>query len=771
MEPSEGSYLGGRRRSDIERYLAATPALLFLLDMEGVIFYISGSVPRYLGAGVESLIGRKPSETALPPGLHQLLTDRNQNVLRTGRSERGEALFPTALGERWFQYDLSPVYDCNGEIEGSVAMILDIIERRRSEEMLMASEARCRSLIDSMSEGLTLFEPIYDEDGTFIDFLYLDMNPAQERLIGRKREEIIGRRFTEVFGPIEHYWLEVFGKVSKSSESERFEGYDAARDRYYETFSWRPAEGQIAVIATDITRRKRLEEKLLGIIEELEESHRTLNAILEYVPEGITITGGPPDFPVKIVSSYSLRMVAKPPDKLLGISVGKHQGAWGLTLSNGSTPRPEQMPLYRAVHLGEETKNMEFLLHSADGRFFPVLVSAAPIRDADGRIVGAINVWRDISEIKEVQRAEGEERARLQTVLETTPVGIAFAEVPSGRLLYANEELWRLYKLGPQAVPSTESYAIFKLFHEDGRPYIPEDYPLARAAKGEIVRGLISSIVRGDGTHGYVATNAAPIRDPTGKITAVVGTSMDITELRETQDMLQEEKARAELYLDLLTHDISNYNTAAMGYLQLVETRLRLDERDRKLLDAPLRELRSSSELIANVRDIQKVEAGRKGAELINVCKMLEEIKRECEDSPGRQVKIILKEEDRCVIMASNLLRDAFTNIIDNAIKHSSGPLCIDITLRPVSTNGDEYLRIDFEDNGPGIPDGMKERLFARSVRGPTKAVGHGLGLYLVKRLVEEHGGKVWAEDRIAGDHTRGSRFVVLLPASLRNEQ
>ena len=93
---------------------------------------------------------------------------------------------------------------------------------------------------------------------------------------------------------------------------------------------------------------------------------------------------------------------------------------------------------------------------------------------------------------------------------------------------------------------------------------------------------------------------------------------------------------------DLLSHDINNYNTAAMGYLQLAETRLKLDDGDMKLIIKPLEDLSKSTELIANVRDIQKLEEGSESIELMDICTMLREIEERvpepigprCNDSP-----------------------------------------------------------------------------------------------------------------------------------------
>ena len=79
--------------------------------------------------------------------------------------------------------------------------------------------------------------------------------------------------------------------------------------------------------------------------------------------------------------------------------------------------------------------------------------------------------------------------------------------------------------------------------------------------------------------------------------------------------------------------------------------------------------------------------------------------------------------------------------------------------------NGKDHCMVTVEDNGPGIQDDLKDKIFNRFQRGETKASGKGLGLYLVKTLVNDFHGNVWVEDRVAGDYTKGSRFVVMIPA------
>ncbi len=115
-------------------------------------------------------------------------------------------------------------------------------------------------------------------------------------------------------------------------------------------------------------------------------------------------------------------------------------------------------------------------------------------------------------------------------------------------------------------------------------------------------------------------------------------------------------------------------------------------------------------------------------------------------------------------MVTSELMREAFGNMISNAINHSSGAITIVISLKKERMDGKEMARISFEDTGPGVPDDRKDNIFDRATMGLTKGVSRSLGLYLVKRLVEEHKGRVWVEDRVPGDHTKGARFVVLLP-------
>ncbi|HUL61918.1 MAG TPA: sensor histidine kinase, partial [Methanocella sp.] len=121
-----------------------------------------------------------------------------------------------------------------------------------------------------------------------------------------------------------------------------------------------------------------------------------------------------------------------------------------------------------------------------------------------------------------------------------------------------------------------------------------------------------------------------------------------------------------------------------------------------------------------------------------------------------------------CEVLANDLIKDVFANLIWNSIKHSDPgrPLNIGLQSTGVQEAGKRYYQVAVEDDGPGIPDDAKVRIFSRFSRGRTNAKGSGLGLYLVKSLTESYGGKVWVEDRVSAKHTLGCRFVVMLPAA-----
>ena len=239
-----------------------------------------------------------------------------------------------------------------------------------------------------------------------------------------------------------------------------------------------------------------------------------------------------------------------------------------------------------------------------------------------------------------------------------------------------------------------------------------------------------------------------------------------VSEIKKRDERIRTEKDRSEFYLDLMSHDINNMNHAGMGYLELAVDSLkgRIEGRDLALIEKAYEALKNSSVLIDNVRKIQRVQTSLLAPEELDLGRLFAEVKDKYAHYPGRDIAINYSPAS-CSIRASGLFKEVLSNIVENAIKHSdpSRPLTINLALSREKLNDGDYCRAAIEDDGPGIPDDMKEAIFNRFQRGPTG--GKGLGLHIVKMLVEEYGGKAWVEDRVLGDHTKGARFIIRMPA------
>lgn len=238
-----------------------------------------------------------------------------------------------------------------------------------------------------------------------------------------------------------------------------------------------------------------------------------------------------------------------------------------------------------------------------------------------------------------------------------------------------------------------------------------------------------------------------------------------LEQIDKERRLLQESKMQTELYFDLMSHDIININQVGMGYLELALDRLKPDDELYTLLHKSCESFLNSSKLIDNICKVKRARSAEARLEAVDIGEQLEEVISGYSEADGREIKISYAPVKGCHVMANDLLRDVFTNILGNSVKHSSGPLSIGITLSRAFEDGRAYYKVTIEDDGPGISDELKSKIFIRFQRDMAKARRKGIGLYLAKSVLESFRGRMWVEDRVQGDHTKGSRFVVMLPA------
>ncbi|MEE9910477.1 MAG: PAS domain S-box protein [Deltaproteobacteria bacterium] len=149
---------------------------------------------------------------------------------------------------------------------------------RERETALSESEARYHSLFRNMSEGFALHEIICDGEGTPCDYRFLDVNPSFEALTGLLRDEIVGRRMTEVLPGEDPKWIRLFGAVALTGVPVHFDNVAITLKRHYDVFAYCPAPRQFAVIFMDITDRKQAEALLQEKTVLLEEANRELES-------------------------------------------------------------------------------------------------------------------------------------------------------------------------------------------------------------------------------------------------------------------------------------------------------------------------------------------------------------------------------------------------------------------------------------------------------------------------------------------------------------
>lgn len=392
-------------------------------------------------------------------------------------------------------------------------------------------------------------------------------------------------------------------------------------------------------------------------------------------------------------------------------------------------------------------------------------LTVAPIK-YHGRPAGVITAL-DITDRKRAELALAESEEKFRVLSELSPSAIFLYQ--GNKLIYANPSAVALTGFSMGELLSKN---FWDMVHPDYRDLV-KTYGLTRQRGEPVPARYDIKYVTKAGEERWAEFSAGMIEyrgQPAGIVTAI-----DTTDRKRTEIALQDAKAQAELYIDLMGHDINNMNQAAMGFLEIVQDKIMLrgslEAGDLPLIASAMESLRNSSKLIGSVRKLQKERKGVLKPEVISLGKVLAGVKEQYSSVPGREVTISYNALCDCRVMANELIVDVFSNLVGNAIKHSTGPLAININLQTVQDQGTLYCRVSIEDTGPGISDQLKRSIFRRADREHEKMTGKGLGLYLVKTLIDDYRGKVWVEDRVPGDSGKGSRFVVLLPALRTGEK
>ena len=227
---------------------------------------------------------------------------------------------------------------------------------------------------------------------------------------------------------------------------------------------------------------------------------------------------------------------------------------------------------------------------------------------------------------------------------------------------------------------------------------------------------------------------------------------------------------RASFYKDILAHDMNNILQGIMSGTQLLDVYFCKTENQEKVSDLSeiiINQIMRGARLITNVRRISLLEESKLfigSIEITNLLnKSIEVLKA---GFPQKNINIDVSSFKKQIFLQANeLIQDVFDNLLINAVRHNqNNQIEIQVKISEAKEHTTNMVKLEFIDNGNGIEDLRKDKIFLRGNKEDKYISGMGLGLSLVVKIVERYNGKIWVEDKIKGDYTMGSNFILLIP-------
>ena len=247
----------------------------------------------------------------------------------------------------------------------------------------------------------------------------------------------------------------------------------------------------------------------------------------------------------------------------------------------------------------------------------------------------------------------------------------------------------------------------------------------------------------------------------------------DITDRKKVEEKNREAYERENFYKNLFAHDIRNILQSVSSAEQVFSLFLHNPEKSQekeKLLEIIRKQVIRGNILISNVQKLSQLEEIGITLKKVKIQDVLDESIEFIDKSfPEKEIDVTIDISDKeYIVFANELLLDAFENIMNNSIKHNDNPIVkIDIRVSEDQWEERECIKLEFIDNGRGIPAAKKEIIFQKGHQKDITSKGMGIGLSLVKMIIEHFNGHILVEDKVKGDYTKGSRFIIYIPEAL----
>lgn len=621
----------------------------------------------------------------------------------------------------------------------------EVVERRAAEAALRVEKERLRVTLASIGDAVI----VTDAAGQ-ISFL----NPVAEALTGWPSSEAAGQPLEAVFQltnqktgkPIENPALQALRgetTVGLAPHTVLLSKDGSVRPIDDSAAPIRDDSGLIVgavVVFRDVTERRRADEArshLAAIVASSDE------AILGTTLDGIITSG----------NSGAERLYGYNSEELVGQSAA---------LLIPSDRLDEFQTTLDQIHQGINTDHFESQRRRKDGTLIDVSVKYSPIRDGLDHVVGVSSVARDITVRKRAEERLMESEQRFSRFMQHLP-GLAWIKDLEGRYLYANEAALKAFQVSRSQLYGQVDENIFS--SEAAVQYRVND---RQALAHETGIQAVETLLQADGVVHHSLVNKFPVVGPNGQVTLIGGIAIDITERMRMEESLRESDLRKDEFLATLAHELRNPLApirTALHMLKFSQVEDADAERERAMAE---RQVTHLARLVDDLMDISRINRGKielrkELVELAAIVTRATEAVKSSLDERGHTLSVTLADGAIHLEADSTRLEQVFGNLLNNAIKYTQPGGRITLTVERDSNPSQVLVRI--QDNGIGIEPAMLRQVFGMFVQA-GQHTGHshgglGIGLSLVKTLIEQHGGTVEAKSQGPGF---GSEFLVRLP-------
>jgi PAS domain S-box-containing protein len=447
-----------------------------------------------------------------------------------------------------------------------------------------------------------------------------------------------------------------------------------------------------------------------------------------------------------------------------------------------ATGQPQSMPTQRYPIRTIDEDGREIFVE----RFWDA--TNTPIFSNDGKLLCIYHVTIEVTEQKRAEEALRLSRqealeaalqaeaghARLNAVLQAAPVGIMMAD-KNGHVLESNAAHDTLWCRSPLPKHTRIDFSEWKGWWADGsdrhgQPVTPDDWPLMQALHGRPQAYAVIEIETFDEppSRRIVVSSAAPICDRDGAVLAGVVTLLDLTERLKAEEALREADRRKDEFLAMLAHELRNPLAPIMVAAELLGRHAVNGVQLERTSAVILRQVRHLRGLVDDLLDVSRVTRGlvaidRRYVDLGSI--LAQAVEQVMPLIQERRHRLHLPSQAQQLVVCGDAKRliQVLANLLNNAAKYTlpGGVLRVDMGIE------EDRIRVAVSDNGIGMSQELIARafdLFAQAERGVDRVQGGlGIGLAVVKRLVELHSGAISASSDGPG---KGSCFTVFLPVA-----